>query len=156
MQCFVLYYSKAGTNTEEMNHVVSFMMLYLVCGHIVIKKTIAVYSMYTLFRNTHLLSELQRGLIPTQRQEQLSENVLSKPVSCNLNGVVGSHALYSFFVSFTLLFKINLFHIDVTLSQVWSNKLLSLHHTLNLNSKTSKGRDSAVMYISNRAYLSTT
>lgn len=44
-----------------MNHVVSLMMLYLVCGYIVIK-AITVYSMYTLFGNTHLLSVYRMDL----------------------------------------------------------------------------------------------
>jgi len=45
-----------------------------------------------------------------------------------------------------------------TSSQVGSNKLFSLFYTLKLKPelKTTKGRQSAVMYISNRAYLSTT
>lgn len=97
MQCFVLYYSK-GTNTEEMNHVVSFMMSYLVCGHIVIKKNYSsIQYVYFVFATLTCYQNYERGLIPTRRQEQLSENVLSQPVSCNLNGVIGSHALYSFF-----------------------------------------------------------
>lgn len=46
-------------------------------------------------------------------------------------------------------------HRDNTQSQVWFGELLSLRHTLKPDFKTTKGRDSAVMYISNRAYLST-
>lgn len=59
MQCFVLYYSK-GTNTEEMNHVVSFMMLYLVCGHIVMKIYSSIQYVYFVLQHS-LAINVQNG-----------------------------------------------------------------------------------------------
>ena len=80
-------------------------MLYLVCGHIVKKKKKNYNSIQYVYFVLHhsLATNVQNG----STTERPSENIQSQ-FSYNLNGVIGSHALYSFFVSFTLLFKMNL------------------------------------------------
>lgn len=171
----MLYYSK-GTNTREMNHCLTF-MLYLDCGHIVIKSYKSIQYVYfgiDLFLPHAITIIVQsRGLLPTQKPEWLSDRIvllLSKSVSYNLNGVFDSYALYSFFFSFTLIFKMNL---NACRDAVTAVSYSHTHtHTLTQrtitgtnpfncithpNSKQNLQRDeSVVMYISNRAYLSTT
>ena len=69
-------------------------MLYLVCGHMVKKKKKNFNSIqYVYFVLQHsLATNVQNG----STTERPSENIQSQ-FSYNLNGVIGSHALYSFF-----------------------------------------------------------
>lgn len=141
-----------------------------ICGHIVM----TVYSVYALFCNTHLLSmyrmDLRQGTVThtdigTTEWERFCQSQfhtiwteLLAPMHC-----------IHVFVSFTLLFKMNLnillksamrvvltFHTHTPHYHRNGFPFIASHTEKEPELKTTKGRDSAVMYISNRAYLSTT